>query len=127
MSCRILNTSHGVTHFTSQITIMPPRSAASSNTDRPNTRSKNVDAHPGTAAQDALRVKAPRRDPMVIQKEKDAAKERKELKIKEKEAKKARDDATKRIADDFHAQQATEQASDNAEMPQKNLKSKGRV
>jgi seryl-tRNA synthetase len=99
---------------------MPPRTSNSAS-DRPCTRSKNMDAHPGTAAQDALRVNAPRRDPTVIQKEKDAVKERKALKVQVKEANQARNEATKSIADEFRAQQANEEA----EMPRKT--SKGRV
>ena len=63
----------------------PPTSNLAS--DRPRTQSKNANAHPGTAAQEALRVNAPRRDPTVIQKEKDAVKERKALKVQEKETK----------------------------------------
>jgi hypothetical protein len=99
---------------------MPPRTSS----DRPCTRSKNANVHPGTAAQEALRVNAPRRDPTVIQKEKDAVKERKALKVQEKETNQARNEATKSIADEFRAQQASTQASDEAEMPRK--KSKGK-
>jgi hypothetical protein len=106
---------------------MPPRTNTTSNpaSDRPQTRSKNANVHPGTAAQEALRVNAPRRDPAVIQKERDAVKERKALKVQEKEANQARDEATKRIADEFRAQQVSKQASDEAEMPRK--MSNGRV
>lgn len=94
---------------------MPPRNnttqAGTSNpttgSDRLLTRSKNANAHPGTAAKDALRVNAPRRDPAVIQKEKDTQKERKALKAQEKEANQARNEATKSIADEFRAQQAS--------------------
>lgn len=101
---------------------MPPRASNPvSDSDRPRTWSKNVDVHPGTAAQDALRVNAPRHDPTVIQKEKDAVKERRVLKVQEKEAKQARNEATKHIADDFRAQQV----SNEEEMPRK--KSKGEI
>ena len=99
---------------------MPPRTSS----DRPCTRSKNANVHPGTAAQEALRVNAPRRDPSVIQQEKDAVKERKALKVQEKETNQARNETTKSIADEFRAQQARKQASDEAEMPRK--KSKGK-
>ena len=106
---------------------MPPQTNTTSSpaNDRPRTRRKNADVHPGIAAQDALRVNAPRRDPAVIQKEKDAVKEKKALKVQEKEAKEARNEATKSIADKFRAQQAKKQENDEAEMPRKT--SKGRV
>ena len=103
---------------------MPPRTSNHAS-DRPCTRSKNANTHPGTAAQEALRVNAPRRDPTVIQTEKDAIKERKALKVQEKETNQARNEATKSIADEFRAQQASKQVNDEAEMPRK--KSKGRV
>jgi seryl-tRNA synthetase len=100
---------------------MPPHTAG----DRPRTRSKNANAHPGTAAQDALRVNAPRRDPAIIQKEKDDLMERKALKTQVKEANQARNETTKRIADEFRAKQTSEQVNDQAEIPRK--MSKGRV
>ena len=102
---------------------MPPRKNTTSNpaTDRPTTRSKNATVHPRTTAQEALRVYAPRRNPAIIQKEKDEVKERKALRVQEKEENQARDMATKRIAEEFRAQQA----DDEAEMPCK--KSKGRA
>jgi|ERR1700679_833031 hypothetical protein len=107
---------------------MPPRTNTTSNPaddNRPRTRSKNSNVHPGKAAEDALRVNAPRRDPAVIQNEKDAVKERKALKVQEKEANQARNEATKYIANEFRAQQASMLANDEAEMPRK--KSEGRV
>jgi len=107
---------------------MPPDSKTSDSVNnRPCTRSKNAETHPGTAAQDALRVNAPRRDPAVIQKEKEAVKERKASKDKEKKANQARNEATKSIADEFRAQQVTKQAIDEAEMPRKTaVTSKGK-
>ena len=106
---------------------MPPHTNATSDPtdDHPRTRSKNVNTHPGKAAEDALRVKNPRHDPTVIQKEKDAVKERKASKVQEKEANQARNEATKNIADKFRAQQASILANDEAEMPRK--KSEGKV
>ena len=100
---------------------MPPHKNTS-NPDRPCTRTKNASTHPGTAAQDALRVKAPRRDPTIIQKEKDAIKEKRALKAQEKEAKQARNEATKHIADDYRAQQASERANNEEEMLRKKYK-----
>ena len=104
---------------------MPPRTTSNPASNRLSTRSKNANAHPGTAAQDALRVNAPRRDPAVIQREKEAANEKKAMKIQEKEESQARNEATKSIADKFRAQQLSEQIDDEAEMPRKI--SKGRV
>jgi hypothetical protein len=117
------STSHGVIRVFAT-TRMPPRNSNLAS-DRPCTRSKNANVHPGTAAQEALRVNAPRRDPTVIQKERDAVKERKALKVQEKETNQARNEATKSIADEFRAQQVSKQANDEAEMPRK--KSKGKV
>ena len=54
-----------------------------------------MNTYPGKAAKDALRVNNPRRDPTVIQKEKDAVKERKASKVQEKEANQAQNEATK--------------------------------
>jgi hypothetical protein len=102
---------------------MPPR-ASNLAGDWPCTQSKNANVHPRTVAQEALRVNAPRRDPTIIQREKDAVKERKALKVQEKETNQARDEATKSIGDEFRAQQASKQASGEAEMPHK--KSKGK-
>jgi hypothetical protein len=108
---------------------MPPHTNVTSDpTDdrpRPRTRSKNANTHPGKAAEDALRVNNPCRDPTVIQKEKDAVKERKASKVQEKEANQARNEATKNIADEFRAQQASILANDEAEMPRK--RSEGKV
>lgn len=115
------NTFHGVIFPT-----MPPPRNTTSNpaSDRLRTRSGNANVHPGTAAQDALRVNAPRRDPAIIKKERDAVNERKSSKAQKKEEREARDAATKSIADDFRAQQASEQANDEAEMPRKTSKGK---
>ena len=106
---------------------MPPRTNTTSNpaSDRLCTRSKNANVHPGTAAQDALRVNAPRRDPAVIQKEKESIKEKKALKVQEKEMNQARNEATKCLADEFRAQQASKQVNDEEAIPRKT--SKGRV
>jgi hypothetical protein len=54
-----------------------------------------------------LRAKAPRRDPAIIQQEKDAARERKALKERQKEEKKTQNENTKHIANELHAQQAS--------------------
>ena len=108
---------------------MPPRKNTTSNnpaSDRLTTRSKNATVHPGTSAKDALRVNAPRRDPAVIQKEKDAIKERKASKAQEKEENQARNEAMRHIANEFCAQQVSKQASDEAEMPRKTSKGKVR-
>ena len=122
--CPSPNTSHGVI-----FTTMPPCTktthASKPASDRLRTWSKNADVHPGTAAQDALRVNTPHCDPAIIQSEKDAVKERKALKAKDKEANQTWNDATRSIADEFRAQQASKQAIEDAEMPHK--ASKGRV
>lgn len=106
---------------------MPPGTNTTSNTanDRLRTRSKNATTHPGTAAQEALRVNAPRRAPAVIQQEKEAASEKKAMKIHQKEETQARDEATRSIVDEYRTQQVNEQINDEAEMPRR--KSKGRV
>ena len=116
------NTFHGVI-----FTTMPPRKNTTSNpaSDRLCARSGNANVHPGTAAQDALRVNAPRRDPAVIQKEKDAVKEKKAMRLQEKETNQARNEATKSMAEEFRAHQASKQTNEEVEMPRKT--SKGRV
>ena len=103
---------------------MPPHTNTAPG-DRPRTRSKNASVHPGKAAQEALRVNAPRRDPSIIQKEKEAAQEKKALKVQEKEANHLRNEATKSITDEFRAEHARKQAKDEEEMPRKT--SKGNV
>jgi hypothetical protein len=61
---------------------MPPHTktiaevAAEPNPNRPTTRSKTINVHPGTEAQNALRVNAPRREPAVIQEEKTQSKKK---------------------------------------------------
>ena len=46
-------------------------------------QSTNINMHPRTVVQEVLRVKAPHYDPILIQKKKDAIKERKEVKAQE--------------------------------------------
>ena len=104
---------------------MLSRPNTTSESSHPQTQSKNINIHPRTAAEEALRVKAPHHDPITIQKEKYAAKERRELKAQKKNVKQAKNNVTKQIADEFHAQQVSEQANSKAEMPCK--KSKGEI
>ena len=102
----ILCRTHGCPLFV--FTTMPPRKNSSNPaSDRPCTRRNNANVHPGKTAQEALRVNAPRRDPAVIQKEKDAVKQRKVLRAQEIQANEARNEATKNIANEFRAQQAS--------------------
>ena len=116
------NTFHGVIFPT-----MPPPRNITSNpaSDRLHTRSGNANVHHGTAAQVVLRVNAPCCDPAIIQKEKDAAKEKKAMRLKAKETNQARNEATKSMADEFRAHQASKQVNEEVEMPHKT--SKGRV
>lgn len=104
---------------------MPPHTEKTSDPAPPRTRRTNANVHPGKAAQDALRVRAPRRDPVTIQKEKDAVKERKELKAQDKLVKDGINEATKSIVDEFRVQQASDQTRKEAEMPRQ--RPKGRV
>ena len=78
--------------------------------------------HPGKAVQHMLRAKAPCHDPIIIQQEKDAARERKELKEWQKENKN-----TKCIAKELHAQQASKHANEEAKIPCWRPKGKSRV
>ena len=81
--------------------------------------------HPGTAAQDVLRVNASCCDPAIIQKEKDTAKEKKAMRLQAKETNQAQNEATKSMADEFCAHQVSKQVNEEVEMPCKT--SKGRV
>ena len=79
----------------------PPESGNS----RVTTRSTNANKHPGTEAVDALRVKI-RRDPKVVQAEKEKKQAAKEVKEKDQQAEMAKRKAAEKDLEDFRAQQA---------------------
>ena len=70
------------------------------------TRATNANKHPGTEAVNALRVKT-RRDPQVIQVEKEKKKAAKETKEREQQAEVANKEAAQKDLEEFRAQQAT--------------------
>ena len=108
---------------------MLPRTDTTSKPDSncPHTGIKNMTVHPGKAVQDMLRAKAPCHDPIVIQQEKNAARERKELKEWQKEEEETQNKNTKCIAKELHAQQASKHANEEAKIPCWRPKGKSRV
>ena len=123
-----LNTSHSISLFL-QLLAMPPCTDTTSEPDPncPCTWIKNVTVHPGKAVQDILRAKALGHDPVVIQQEKDAARERKELKEWQKEEEETQNKNTKCIAKELHAQQVSKRTNEEAKIPHWRPKAKSRV
>jgi hypothetical protein len=99
---------------------MPPRKKAADDTDnetRVQTRSTNVNRHPGSEAQEVLRTRKPRRAPEVIQREKDEQKAKKEAKSREKLEEKARQEALEHELEQYRAQQEVDIAMADATFP----------
>ena len=97
---------------------MPPCTDTTSKSDPncPRTQIKNVTVHPGKVVQDMLRAKAPCCDPVIILQEKDAARERKELKERQKQEE-TQNKNTKHIAKELDAQQVSKHTNEEAEIP----------
>lgn len=88
---------------------------------RVTTRATNANKHPGTEAVNALRVQT-RRDPQVIQAEKEKKRAVKEAKEKEQRAEAAKKEAAQKDLEEFRARQATNIKADAAPRQQTNLK-----
>lgn len=112
---------------------MPRKKAVDSNTGgtvdntRVQTRRTNVDKHPGKDAQDALRVSKPRRDPNVIQEEKDQKKDKREGKLREQLEEKARQEAFEKELEEYRAQQLVDLEKESAKFPRRQSKSKSQI
>lgn len=105
---------------------MPPRKKAVNNVDnetRVQTRRTNVDKHPGTEAQAALRVCKPRRAPEVIQQEKDDHRSKREAKSRERQEEKVRQEALEQELEHYRAQQEVEIEKEDATIPRHQSKS----
>ena len=105
---------------------MPPRKKAvddTGNDTRVQTRSTNTTKHPGSEAQDALRVRKPRRAPEVIQQEKDEQKSKKEAKLREKLEEKAIQEALERELEQYRAQLEVDIEKEGATIPHHQSKS----
>lgn len=99
---------------------MPPRKKAADDTGdetRVQTRSANVNKHPGTEAQAVLRVSKPRRAPEVIQREKDEQRAKKEAKSREKLEEKVRQDALDKELTQYRAQQEVDIEKESDKIP----------
>lgn len=101
---------------------MPPRKKTVQVDDtgdeaRVQTRSTNVNKHPGAEAQAVLRVSKPRRPPEVIQEEKDQKKAKKEAKAKEMLEEKVRLEALEQELEEYRAQQEVEIEKEGAMIP----------
>ncbi len=77
---------------------------------RMQTRAANADKHPGAQLQAALRI---RRDPAVIQKEKEEKKARKEA----KEHQLAQDEAAESEVEEYHSQQKIKAQNEDSAFP----------
>jgi len=95
---------------------MPPP-----NTDpdpnRIRTRPGNANAHPGTTAKDALRVRNPARDPKVIQKEKTDKETGKAAKQKAAEEAQAKEESAIHFVEEYRARKDTEALIEDSAMP----------
>ena len=101
----------------------PPQKEPDPN--RARTRAGNANAHPGTAAKEALRVRNPPRDPDIIQKERAEKVERKAAKQKEEEVAQAREDSALQYVEDYRARKDTEASNEATAIPRQ--KPKGRI
>jgi DNA-directed RNA polymerase alpha subunit len=81
-----------------------PRKDPPVQSERVTTRSTNVDKHPGIDALSALRT---RRDPQVIQAEKEKKRENTEAKDRQKQEEFAKKEVAERDLEEFRAQQAS--------------------
>ena len=91
--------------------------AGESGGSRVTTRASNANKHPGTEAKLALQV-LHRRDPEVIQAEKDKKKEVSEAKKEARQREAAQKETAQRNLEDYRAQQAASLEHDNATFPQ---------
>ena len=80
--------------------------------NRPITRQKNANTHPGTEAQKVLST---HRDPELIEKEKLERKAKKEAKERQKEEEATRKEAAKQHVEELRAQQAIELQDEESE------------
>lgn len=103
---------------------MPPpdKTPAEPDINRIRTRAKNANAHPGTAAKDALRAWNPPRDPELIQKEKADKTARKAAKQKALEETQAKEDSAKDFVKEYRARKDTEAANEDMAMPRQKPK-----
>ena len=111
-----------VTYHTPSLIPMPPRKKAVQVDDtddetRVQTRSSNVSRHSGTEAQDALRVRKPRRAPEIIQKEKDQQRLKREAKAREKQEEKMKQEAAERELEQYRSQQEVDIEKEGAMFP----------
>jgi hypothetical protein len=84
----------------------PPAKSGESGDGRVTTRPTNANKHPGTEAVATLRVRT-RRDPQVVQAEKEKKQAAKETKEKEQRAEVAKKEAAEKDLEEFRTQQAT--------------------
>ncbi len=83
---------------------------------RPRTRAKNATQRPGVEAEKRLRI---RRDPAVVQEEKDARKRKKEEKERARQEEAANNEAAARFVEENRAQQKVAMAEEDASMPRR--------
>ena len=83
---------------------------------RPHTRAKNATQHPGADAEKRLRV---RRDPAVIQEEKDARQRRKDEKERTRQEEIANNEAAAHLVEENRVQQKVTMAEEGASVPRR--------
>lgn len=106
--------------YSGTVVPMPPRKKAVDDTGdetRVQTRSTNVNKHPGSEAQAVLRVSKPRRAPEVVQQEKDQKIAKKEAKSREKLEEKVRQEALDTELEHYRAQQEVDMEKESATIP----------
>jgi hypothetical protein len=103
---------------------MPPKKEPDPN--RLHTRAGNANAHPGTAAKDALRVRGPPRDPDIIQREKAEKEERKVSKQNKVKQDQAREESATQFVEDYRARKDTEASNEVVAIPRQKA-TKGRL
>lgn len=103
---------------------MPPRKKAPAEPepDRVHTRAENANTHPGTAAKDALRVRNPPRDQVIIQKEKADKEAKKAAKQKTLEETQAKEESATRFVEGYRARKETEALNENTVIPRQKPK-----
>ena len=97
------------------------KNTADTQPSRPVTRQKNATAHPGI---DAQKVLSTRRDPEVIEKEKQERKAKKEARERQNADEAARKEAAQLCTEQLRAQQAVDLEDEESEIPHQQPKGK---
>jgi len=101
---------------------LPKKAPAEPDPNRTRTRAGNANAHPGTAAKDALRARNPPRDPEVIQKEKADREAKKAAKQKAIEEAQDKEESATRFVKEYRTHKDTDALNEDMAIPRQKRK-----